>query len=164
MRSFPLLAAAALAACTPAPPPAEAPAPGPAAIRPGLDWQKEASGPGFALRLSNLATGAHLLTVSCVPPNRLVVRAPSFTPISSEDRFSFGVGGEPVTLVANPYEQTPGAGVVAEGPVPAGFAALWTGADRISALYGTQQVGPHVAPPEPLRRRFLAACPGPDGG
>ena len=162
--SIPILAAAVLAACTAEAPlrddePVPAPAPAePAESRSGLDWQAEAVGAGHRLRLSNLATGAHLLTISCLAPSRLTVHAPAFTPIGSEDRFSFGIGAEPVTLVANPYEQQRGAGVTAEGPIPDNLETLFAGADTIGALYGTQQVGPHAAPPEILREPFLRAC------
>jgi hypothetical protein len=125
-------------------------------------WESVASGEGYALRLSGPAPHDASFTISCLRGGRLVVTVPAFEPIGSEDRFAFGLGEEPVTLVADPTRQTPGAGVVAEGPVPEDFAALIGAAQAVSALYGTQQAGPHAAPPDALKRELVAACTGPD--
>lgn len=97
-----------------------------------------------------------VLTIACRGGN-LIVSAPGFTPIGSEDRFAFGLGTEPVTLVADPTRQSR-PGVTAEGPVPENFAELWRRAERISALYGTQRVGPEAAPPPALAQNFLQSC------
>ena len=109
---------------------------------------------GGALEL--IEAGKTVLTIRC-ENNELIVNAPHFTPIGSEDRFAFGLGDEPVTMVADPTLQ-PGPGVTAETPVPDNFAAWWRGAGRISALYGTQRVGPHPAPEPALADDFLRSC------
>ena len=116
--------------------------------------------------------GTQRLTIACLgSPKRLVVNAPDFEPVMSEDRFAFGVGEEPVTLVANPYQQDVRPGVTGEGPVPGDFAelldealvgmasgALLEGAGDVRALYGSQQAGPYPAPPAALKEQLVKAC------
>ena len=109
-------------------------------------------GGGLAL----VDAGKTILTIRC-EGGKLIVHAPAFSPIGSEDRFAFGLGDEPVTMVADPTLQ-PGPGVTAEGPVPENFAAWWRSADRITALYGTQRVGPHPVPPAAVADAFLESC------
>jgi hypothetical protein len=156
-----------LAACGPAandtnlsggvepPEPSGAPAPvAPAA--PEADWESAADAQGASLRLVG-ADGRTTMSVRCESgPARLTVSVPSFTPIGSEDRFAFGVGDEPVTLVADPTRQQSG-GVTAEGRVPDGFGDLLAGARTISALYGTQRIGPELIPAERLQA-FVQGC------
>lgn len=126
------------------------------AIQPGLKW--ESAGGGSTLHLVN-PDGSLRMSVACTgTPAKLVVNVPSFTPIGSEDRFAFAVGQEPVTLVADPTRQRAGTGVTGEGPVPDNFSALLSEAGQIGALYGTQQVGPHIPPPRELVSSFLEAC------
>lgn len=128
------------------------------ATRPGLSWESVSSGEGTSLRLT-MPDGSLRLSISCLgDPPRLVVNAPGFTPIDSEDRFSFGLGSEPVTLVANPYAQEERPGVTGEGAIPRNLGKLLAAADRVSALYGTQQVGPHIPPPPELVRSLAVAC------
>lgn len=127
-----------------------------AAIQPGLKW--EGAGGGSTLRLIN-PDGSLRMRMTCTgSPAKLEVNVPSFTPIGSEDRFAFAVGQEPVTLVADPTRQAAGAGVTGEGPVPDNFAVLFGNAQQIGALYGTQQVGPHIPPPRELVSSFLEEC------
>lgn len=124
----------------------------------GLGWESVASGEGATLRLNN-PDGSLRMSIACLAdPGRLVVAVPSFTPIGSEDRFAFAVGNEPVTLVADPTRQRPGAGVTGEGPIPDDLASLLAGANEIGALYGTQRVGPHIPPPAELAGGFAEAC------
>lgn len=125
---------------------------------PASGWESAASGEGMALRLTGAGGGLQLSLACLAGPPRLAASAPGFTPIGSEDRFSLGVGDEPVTLVANPDGQKAGSGVTAEGPIPEGFATLIAGATRVSASYGAQQSGPHPPPPAELARRFGEAC------
>lgn len=132
------------------------PEPKGAEIQPGLKWER--SGGGSTLRLVN-PDGSLRMSIACSgTPAKLVVSVPSFSPIGSEDRFAFAVGQEPVTLVADPTRQPAGAGVTGEGPAPANFAALFRDAQQIGALYGTQQVGPHIPPPREFVSGFLEAC------
>lgn len=123
-------------------------------------WESAASAEGMALRLTEPG-GRVLLSIACLgSPARIVVTAPRFSPIGSEDRFALGLGEEPVTLVADPSRQGE-AGVTAEGPVPEAFAALLGEAEQVSALYGTQKIGPVAAPDERLGEGLAKSCTGP---
>jgi hypothetical protein len=131
-----------------APPPMESAQAGPR-------WESVSSGEGSALRLTG-SDGKVAMSVACLgQPRRMVVTVPSFSPIGSEDRFSLGLGNEPVTLVADPTRQK-GPGVTAEGPPPP--RAVFDNAATVSALYGRQQVGPVPAPPEKLRELLAKSC------
>ena len=133
----------------------EAAPPSTQGAEPGPRWESAASGEGSALRLK-AADGALLMNIACLgKPARLVVTMPSFSLVGSEDRFSLGLGSEPITLVADPTRQK-GPGVTAEGPAPE--RALLEKAETVSAHYGTQQVGPVPAPPEKLREMLAKAC------
>lgn len=170
MRPLIWTAIAALGACSPPPVAQESEQgspPSPAAtveaVSNALPDRDESPSPrlgGDDARTLRLTDGGVLrLTISCVDgPGRLVVDAPSFTPIGSEDRFSFGIGNEPVTLVADPTRQKAGGGVTGEGPVPPNLAELFAAADQVSAHYGAQQIG-SIAKPETARvDAFVAAC------
>jgi hypothetical protein len=120
-------------------------------------WESAASPEGTSLRLTQ-ADGTLLLSIACVGRSaRLVATAPGLSAIGSEDRFSLGLGSEPVTLVADLAGEAP-AGVTAEGPVPDGFEKLVDEAKQISALYGTQRIGPVPAPSEALKKALAKAC------
>lgn len=158
-RVFSPFAAAFLFACSGPPaveetsaPQAEAPE---APVPPVPGWEKVAGAGGTVLRLTDGRQS--LLAITCGPA-RLSVTAPSFRPVMSEDRFVLGLGDEPVTLVANPYEQEKGEGVTGEGPVPAGLGAWMEKASEVSALYGAQQAGPYPAPPPPLKASLAESC------
>jgi hypothetical protein len=128
-----------------------------AAAKTGPAWESIASGGATSLRLTE-AGGDVLISIACLSkPARLVVTVPSFTPIGSEDRLSFGIGSEPVTLVADPTRQ-PQQGVTGEGAVPGNFRDLLKEQKQISAVYGSQNSGPHPAPPEALREALARAC------
>jgi hypothetical protein len=122
-------------------------------------WESAASGEGMSLRLVR-PDGKLVLSIACLGrPARLVATVPSFTAIASEDRFSLGIGNEPVTLVADPTRQKP-TGITAEGAIVEDVDRLFADADQISAVYGRQQVGPHPAPDAALKERFAMACEG----
>jgi hypothetical protein len=123
----------------------------------GPAWESVASGAATAVRLTETG-GSVLMSIACLSgPRRVVVTVPSFTPIGSEDRFSFGIDQEPVTLVADPTKQKQ-PGVTGEGPVPENFDDLLRSAKQISAHYGNQKAGPYPAPPEALRKALANAC------
>ena len=123
--------------------------------KPSTHWETVASPEGATLRLTG-PNGAMIMSLACLgKPARMVATVPSFSPIRSEDRFSLGFGDEPVTLVADPARQK-GAGATAEGAAP--DAGLIEKAETVSALYGTQRVGPVPAPPEKLRQMLARAC------
>jgi uncharacterized membrane protein len=88
--------------------------------------------------------------------NALQVNVPGFRPVGSEERLSFGGGGEVVALVVDPAGDRKLRGVSGTGAVPAGLAALLAGS--VSASYGSQTSGPHAAPPAALARAFASAC------
>lgn len=121
------------------------------AAQPASGWE-QAGENGIRLKGDD---GKIVLALSCAGGN-LRATAPSFTPIGSEDRFSLGLGNEPVTLVADLGSKAPG--VTAEGAAPANFEALLGSADQMSALYGTQQVGPVPGPSAALRQKLAGAC------
>jgi hypothetical protein len=140
---------------TPSGPPVaqQAPQPSQPPLPTGPQWESAVRGEGMALRL---AEGGQLrMEIACLPPARLTVNVPGFTTIGSEDRFSLGLGNEPVTLVADLSAEN---GVAAEGPVPDNLEELLEGADQVTALYGTQQVGPVGPPPPQLVDAFTDAC------
>lgn len=165
-----LILVAALTACGPEPQPqqpdtlptpsgppvAQQPTPQPAqpAPAPTPQWESAVQGGGMALRL--VEAGEVRMEISCLAsPARLAVQVPGFTEIGSEDRFSLALGQEPVTLVAD-LGRT--GGVTAEGPVPGNLEELLEKTKQVTALYGTQQVGPVAPPPAPVIQAFAEAC------
>lgn len=146
-RAAPAPAAESGNAGTPAPPAANG-----AAAR----WDLQSSGEGVAL--VRLAEGdrAAIRLFCAAGQDRLLVNVPAFRPIGSEERLSFGSGGEVVALVADTRGDRQRGGVSGAGPVPGNLAALTAG--PLSASYGAQTSGPHPAPPANLARAFVAAC------
>jgi len=121
-------------------------------------WNLQSSGEGVAL-VRQSGAGAAAIRLFCpTGDNRLLVNVPSFKAIGSEERLSFGSGGEAVALVADAGGDAQRGGVTGEGPVPGTLAALVSG--PVSASYGAQSSGPHAAPPAHLARAFVAACSG----
>jgi uncharacterized membrane protein len=84
------------------------------------------------------------------------VNVPGFRPIGSEERLSFGSGGEVAALVADSAGDRQRGGVTGTAAVPDDLAALVAG--TVSASYGAQSSGPHPAPPAALSKAFVAAC------
>jgi uncharacterized membrane protein len=102
-------------------------------------------------------TGSPILSLTCPSgENRLQVNVPSFTPMGSEERLSFGSGGEVEALVADFRGDRRLGGVSAAGAVPTNLAALMGG--PVSASYGSQTSGPHSAVPTAIVASFVAAC------
>ncbi len=104
-------------------------------------------------------SGRPILALACDPHGRtLRIRAERLVPVASEERLSFGSGGEVEAFVAGPHGAgAPSRGWTAEGPVPANLARLLQG--KVSASYGAQTSGPHPAIPANLAGAFAAACP-----
>lgn len=119
-------------------------------------WDLQSSGEGVALaRLPD--SGPAAIRLFCpARQNRLVVSVPAFRPIASEERLSFGSGGEAVALVADPRGDRQRGGVTGAGAVPDRLERMVGG--PLSASYGAQRSGPHPAPTEALARAFVAAC------
>lgn len=126
---------------------------------PAAAWDLVASGEGTALVYP--AAGAPALRLFCpAGGKRLLVNVPAFRPIASEERLSFGSGGEAHALVADPRGDAQRGGVSGSGAAPGNLAALIGG--PLSVSYGAQASGPHPAPPPGLARAFVGACR--DGG
>ena len=118
-------------------------------------WESATGEEGTILRLVN-SRGVLVMSLACrAGSGTLAARVPAFSAIASEDRFSLALGDQPVALVADPGSK---GGMVAQGPVPDGFADRLEDAKAISALYGTQRSGPHPAPPEQLGKAFAQTC------
>ena len=136
----------------PAATPAPAPAPAPAAER----WDLQASGEGTALALLSGSGGTSMRLFCPAGGDRLLVNVRGFRPVGSEERLSFGSGGTVAALVADSRGDRQRGGVSAAGPVPAELAALLAGPFAVN--YGSQNSGPHSAPPARLAGAFVAAC------
>jgi uncharacterized membrane protein len=118
-------------------------------------WDLQSSGAGVALVLA----GADRPAIRLFCPaggKRLVVNVPGFKPVGSEERLSFGSGGESAALVADSRGDRQRGGVSGTGEVPDDLAALVGG--PVSASYGAQRSGPHPEPPRALAGAFVAAC------
>ena len=119
-------------------------------------WDLQSSGEGAALVLLG-GSGEAVVRLFCPGgTHRLMVNVPAFRPVGSEERLSFGSGGEAVALVADSRGDPQRGGVSGTGAVPDSLAALVSGA--LSVSYGSQSSGPHTAPPADLARAFTAAC------
>ena len=128
---------------------------GSAPSRASAAWDLVSSGEGVALVFP--ASGVTSIRLFCpAGQNRILINAPSFRPIASEERLTFGSGGAAEALVADTRGDAQRGGVSATGPVPRNLTALIGG--PVSASYGAQRVGPHPAPPIALARDFVAAC------
>jgi len=123
---------------------------------PGGRWDLRSSGEGAALALLTASGGTTVRLFCPSRAYRLLVNVPGFRPIGSEERLSFGSGGEVVALVADPRSDAQRGGVTGSGEVPANLAALIDGPVAIN--YGAQNSGPHLAPPAGFARSFVAAC------
>jgi len=118
-------------------------------------WDLVSSGEGVALVFS--ASGVTSLRLFCpAGQDRILINVPSFRPIASEERMTFGSGNAAEALVADPRGDEQRGGVSATGPVPSNLTALIDG--PVAASYGAQRIGPHPAPLKALARDFSAAC------
>lgn len=118
-------------------------------------WDLQSSGEGVALVLAGAERPA--IRLFCPAGGKtLLVNVPGFRPIGSEERLSFGSGGEAAALVADSRGDRKRGGVTGSGAVPDDLAALVGG--PVSASYGAQRSGPHSAPPRALSSAFVAAC------
>jgi uncharacterized membrane protein len=119
-------------------------------------WNLQSSGEGTGLALLD-GGGNTIMRLFCASgKNRLLVNVPAFRPIGSEERMSFGSGGEVVALVADPRGDPRRGGVSGTGEIPARLSLLIAG--PLSVSYGAQTSGPHASPPRDSARSFVAAC------
>jgi len=140
----------------PSPSPSTLPVSPDAAGAAAVRWTLQSSDEGTALVLLPAKGNATIRLFCPARQNRLLVNIPGFRPIGSEERLSFGGGGEVVALVADTRGDAQRGGVSGTGAVPDRIAALVGG--RLSASYGAQTSGPHPAPPQDSARAFVAAC------
>ncbi len=127
----------------------------PMAARPA-QWDLQSSGEGVALVVVESA-GTTALRLFCpAGAGTLLVNVPGFDPIGSEQRMSFGQGGDVEVLVVDPSGDTARGGVTGAGPVPENLAALLSGG--VTASYGAQISGPHAQPRADLIAAFVGAC------
>lgn len=127
------------------------------AIAAAAGWILQSNGDGVALALTDQAGSAAIRLICPRGRDQLLVNVPSFKPIGSEERLSFGGGGEVIALVADPHGDARRGGVSGTGAVPEELKQLLT-AGPISASYGAQRSGPHPAPGDHLAGPFLSAC------
>jgi hypothetical protein len=129
------------------------------AIRPGLLWTLQLREGGAALLLTD-PSGESLLQLSCrEEPRMMTVDVERFEPVSSEDRLSFGAGGEPFVFVAD-LADTTASGVRAHAPASEEFLMHLRRANQVSAVYGAQTLGPHIPPDSIDTERFIDSCGG----
>lgn len=122
-------------------------------------WDLRSSGDGVVLALL-AAPERTVLRLFCPAGGKtLLVNVPGFRPIGSEERLSFGSGGEVEALVADSRGDRQRGGVSGRGAVPGALETLIRG--PVSVSYGAQGSGPHPAPPAALARAFVDACEGP---
>ena len=122
-------------------------------------WDLQSSGEGAALVFPTGGPGAGGAAVRLFCPadaNRLLVNVPAFRPVGSEERMTFGSGGNVHTLVADTAGDRQRGGVSGTGAVPGNLAVLLAG--PVAVNYGSQDAGPFPAPPAGLVRSFVAAC------
>ncbi|GGZ60591.1 hypothetical protein GCM10008101_13170 [Lysobacter xinjiangensis] len=135
--------------------PPAAPAVAPPAVA-APSWRLASGSEGTSLAVEN-ASGRTLLRAWCKSgEDRLRVNVPDFAAIASEERMSFGQGGEVMALVADAAGDAARGGVSAETPVPSNLRTLLSGA--VTATYGAQISGPHPVPPPALVSDFVVAC------
>lgn len=102
------------------------------------------------------SSGAPEIRLACPTGGKLLVNVPAFHPVGSEERLSFGGGGEVVALVADIAGDKARGGVSGTGDVPTGASRILQG--EISASYGAQKTRPHAGPPGDLADRFVYSC------
>lgn len=129
----------------------------PIAARPA-QWDLQSSGEGVALVVLDNA-GQTLLRLFCPTGiGTLMINVPEFEPIGSEERMSFGQGGEAEALVVDPGGDPARGGVTGVGPVPENLTNLLS--RQVTASYGAQVSGPHRGLPAELVAAFALDCGG----
>lgn len=122
---------------------------------PTLEWTLQEQGDGASLALVG-ASGDVEMRLICPGRGELMVNVPTFRPVGSEERLTFGQSGTVETLVADPSGDRERGGVTATGAVPANLEGLLSG--RVAANYGSQNSGPHPQLSSDLVKQFVDAC------
>lgn len=119
-------------------------------------WALQSAGEGTALALLD-TSGSTVLRLFCASgTKRLLVNVPAFKPIGSEERLSFGGGGDVVALVADTRGDPLRGGVSGVGEAPPNLGALLSA--PLSASYGAQTSGPHGPPSADDATALVKAC------
>ncbi len=121
-------------------------------------WEMTSSGEGDGLFFGATEGEPGRVHIFCPTGSGMLVNVNAFRPIGSEERMSFGSGGEVVTLVADPAGDGLRGGVSGEGPVPAALLAILTGSEGVAVNYGAQDVGPLPPVPAETARAFVTGC------
>lgn len=124
--------------------------------QPDAAWNASVTNVGAGLVLS--ANGMELIRMACVRDSReMTVEVPSFRSIASEERLSFGLDDEPYGFVAQ-VTPPPPRGMFATRPIEEAFLTDLEGAQQISAIYGSQPIGPFRAPDADQLEVFVGGC------
>lgn len=121
-------------------------------------WEMTSSGEGDGLFFGVTEGEPGRVHIFCPAGGGLLVNVNAFRPIGSEERMSFGSGGEVVTLVADPAGDGLRGGVSGEGPVPAALLAMLTGSEGVAVNYEAQDIGPLPPVPADTARAFITGC------
>jgi hypothetical protein len=121
-------------------------------------WEMTSSGEGDGLFFGVTEGEPGRVHVFCPAGGGMLVNINAFRPIGSEERMSFGSGGEVVTLVADPAGDGLRGGVSGEGPVPAALLAILTGKEGVAVNYGAQDIGPLPPVAAETARAFVTGC------
>ncbi|MBX7500803.1 hypothetical protein K3181_05055 [Qipengyuania sp. YG27] len=121
-------------------------------------WDMTSSGEGDGLFFGVTEGEPGRVHIFCPAGGGMLVNVNAFRPIGSEERMSFGSGGEVVTLVANPAGDRLRGGVSGEGPVPAALLTMLTGKQGVAVNYGAQDIGPLPPVPAETARVFVTGC------
>ncbi|WP_370031444.1 hypothetical protein [Qipengyuania mesophila] len=121
-------------------------------------WEMTSSGEGDGLFFGVTEGEPGRVHIFCPAGGGMLVNVNAFRPIGSEERMSFGSGGEVVTLVADPAGDGLRGGVSGEGPVPPSLLANLTGSEGVGVNYGAQDIGPLPPIPAETARAFITGC------
>jgi hypothetical protein len=149
-----------LVACGPEAPRPAAPDAPRAPATPPPPASPAAPSPALASRLVLVdASGAPALHLSCGDrAGGLVIHAPAFEPIASEERLTLGAGDEAFAFVAD--LEAPGPGVTGGGVAEADLFVRMARGEPVRAVYGAQTAGPLRAETPAALRAFVAGCGG----
>ena len=130
-------------------------APGDPVIKGGWSLQISSEGPSLSFATSGRQP---VLNLACIAPSPdLLVTLPGVTPIGSEERLSFGGGGDVVALVVKVRGRSGGGGVTSAGDRPPALEAMLRAGP--GASYGATAIGPLPPVPANGAHGFAAACP-----
>ncbi|MFW2348875.1 hypothetical protein [Qipengyuania sp.] len=121
-------------------------------------WDMTSSGEGDGLFFGVTEGEPGRVHIFCPAGGGMLVNVNAFRPIGSEERMSFGSGGEVVTLVADPAGDGLRGGVSGEGPVPDALLAILTGSEGVAVNYGAQDIGPLPPVAADTARAFVTGC------